>query len=393
MGGDGYRLRGGRQPDVSALANLLANHGVEGPGGEPLPEPLVFVISGGIGAGYHLREFTDDGSKPITLRFRNGWDRPRAWIESTMDRLGVEADVHTTVRSRAAARRLTAELAAANPVLVLPDRHTAGYWRLPESTGGGDAHLVVAYAERGGRVLVDDRNHAPLTVDRETFDRARGRIRAHKNLLVSVRPGAPVNTERTERAVRSGLADCARSFTADAWGDWARLMTDQKARKGWPTVFADRQRLVGALLSVWTSIVPDGPGGGHLRDLFAEGLDAAATSLEWPELAGHARTWHAIAGQWNGLAKVLLGDEQPEFAWMRGLVTRLADGVRAGDAGREATAEAAAGLHRLRAHYDTETPFTEQRAGALFTDIGSRLRDIHARETRAIEALSEVTTR
>ncbi|PRX45642.1 butirosin biosynthesis protein H-like [Prauserella shujinwangii] len=388
-----YRLRGGRQPDVSALANLLAHHGIAGPDAAPLTEPLLFLAGGGIGAGYHLGEFTADGSKTLTLGFR---DRPgdhRGWLSSTVERLGLPVP-HTTGWARVAGKRLGTELAAGRPALVLPERSAAGYWQLPEDTGGAGAHFVVAYAETGDGVLVDDRNTAPLTVDRATLTRARSRAGA-RHVLLAFRPddrehGTPVDPAA---AVRAGLAHCARTCRAEAWATWARQVTDERARKNWPTVFAERRGLVGALLSAWTAISPSGPGGGHLRDLFADGLAEAAPLLGEPALTEHARTWRAIAGRWQELARVLLGDDHPEFGWMRGLVSRVGDGVRAGDAGREAAAGAATELRRLRTHYDAETPFTERQARALFAELGARLQDIHVDESRAIAALRDITTR
>jgi hypothetical protein len=40
--GSEYQLRGGWQPDVAAITNVLAHQEVHGRGGEPLSEALVF---------------------------------------------------------------------------------------------------------------------------------------------------------------------------------------------------------------------------------------------------------------------------------------------------------------------------------------------------------------
>ncbi|MET1004201.1 MAG: hypothetical protein ABWX96_01565, partial [Propionibacteriaceae bacterium] len=49
----GWALRGGADPDASALAHVLAHAGVVGSDG-PLTEELILLISGGLGAGYIL---------------------------------------------------------------------------------------------------------------------------------------------------------------------------------------------------------------------------------------------------------------------------------------------------------------------------------------------------
>jgi hypothetical protein len=73
------------------------------------------------------------------------------------------------------------------------------------------------------------------------------------------------------------------------------LLVDARATKGWPTVFADRRGLLGALASVWEAVEPAGMTGGHLRGLFADGLEQAAVLLDEPALAAEAPRWREIA--------------------------------------------------------------------------------------------------
>ncbi|MFI6301357.1 BtrH N-terminal domain-containing protein [Amycolatopsis thailandensis] len=388
-----YVLRGGLQPDTSAVAAVLAHHGVEGPDGKAPSEALVFAVSGGIGAGYILWDFAHESTSTIVFGFRARWQYPREWLKSTVDRLGLGADIHTTGGKRAAAKRLTTDLEAGRPVLVLPDRESLGYWHLPPEMSGGGGHFVVAYGEEDGRVLVDDRNLAPLTVDRKTFDAARGRVGSYKNLLATITPG---EVQDWKAAVRAGLTDCARnlsapskSFSLPAWGRWAKAMTDERDPKGWPRAFAERRGLVGALFNVWENVTPAGMEGGHLRGLFADALTEASALLEVPELAEQASTWRGIAERWAELAEAAVPPSAAEFGWVRGLVSAVSAGVREGDAGQDAAAEAGAEMWKLRAHYDDETPFTDVEARDLFASMGTMIRDIHVAETAAIRELSE----
>ena len=95
----GYRMRGGLHPETATLANVLANQGVvSGVTGEPLTEAAILGIGGGLGAGYILWEFKSHGGPVLTLGFRNQWQYPSipGWTGKTLDRLGIEPDLHET---------------------------------------------------------------------------------------------------------------------------------------------------------------------------------------------------------------------------------------------------------------------------------------------------------
>ena len=104
----GYRMRGGLHPETATLANVLANQGVvSGVTGEPLTEAAILGIGGGLGAGYILWEFKSHGGPVLTLGFRNQWQYPSipGWTAKTLDRLGIEPDLHETGGAKGLARR------------------------------------------------------------------------------------------------------------------------------------------------------------------------------------------------------------------------------------------------------------------------------------------------
>ena len=121
----GYRMRGGLHPETATLANVLANQGVvSGLTGEPLTEAAILGIGGGLGAGYILWEFQAEHrgrrGPVLTLGFRNQWQYPwiPGWTGKTLDRLGIEPDVHETGGAKAAREALDARLDAGMPVIA-----------------------------------------------------------------------------------------------------------------------------------------------------------------------------------------------------------------------------------------------------------------------------------
>ncbi|HEX6344935.1 BtrH N-terminal domain-containing protein [Umezawaea sp.] len=386
----GWTLRGGTDPDSANLAALLAHRGFEG-----LSEALLFGIGGGIGAGYILFQFSHDGGRVVGVGFDNTWQYLGRRVDRTVERLGIAVDRHRTAGGAGAAKRLTAELERGRPCLVWPDRYHVGYWHLPEALDGFGGHSIVVYGESGGRVLVDDRNLAPLTVDRADLDRARARVGTFRNALLVV-DDEPREVD-VRNAVRAGLADVVEhlgrpsdSFGLPAWRKWGRMMTDERAAKAWPRVFADGVGLTGALLSVWEGVEPAGMTGGNLRPLFADFLDEAAALLDVPALADEAVRWRGIAERWHELAEVALPADVPVLARLRELTAAVANGVARGDEGAEDRATAAAELWELRAAHTAEPPFDGAATGEVFRRTGAALLGLHAAETAAISALAEV---
>ena len=84
---------------------------------------------------------------------------------------------------------------------------------------------MVAYAVADGRVHVDDRTLARLTVPAADLDRARARVGSYKNAMLVVRSrDTAVPADRLRSAVRAGLTatveqlgGTSTSFALPAW--------------------------------------------------------------------------------------------------------------------------------------------------------------------------------
>jgi hypothetical protein len=410
----GYALRSGQFPDSAAIANMLAHAGVTAPDGEPLSEPVVFGVMGGLGAGYILWEFSGrgsaeaparasrdanfahDDSRVVTLGFNNQWQYFGRTLRTGLDRLGIGYEHHTTGGARGATRTLDAVLEQRGTALVWPDRYHLGYWQLPATLDGHGGDPVVIYGRRGDAMYIDDRNEAPLTVDAETLQRARARVGSYKNTLVRPTPEpGPLDPEVLRTAIAAGIADCVEhlrststSFSLPVWRKWARMMTDTRNAKGWPSVFADGRGLVGALLSVWEGTSSAGMTGGHLRGLYAEFLVEAGGHLGGT-FAGAVEALQESSRLWTQLGDTAVDPAVDEYLPLRELTATIRESIAAdGDEGRAEAAEAGAELWKRRTELDAHCPLDGAAISAVFGRMGELLERIFTVETAAIEDLA-----
>ncbi len=318
-------------------------------------------------------------------------------LSPAIGRLGVQADWSRTSGAVGAAAELRRELAAGQPVVVWPDRYLIGYWQLPAFDGLG-GHPVIAYAERDGRIHLDDRTLAPLTVAGEDVDQARARVGSYRNAMLAVRTrDTAIPEERLRTAVLSGLEDMvgnlggrSDSFAVPAWRKWARMLVASGPAKAWPRVFADGAGLFGALLSVWEGVEPAGMTGGNLRREFAAGLTEAAALLDEPRLGDEAARWVEIGELWHSLAEAAVPTSVPACAQARELTAAVTGAVAEGDAGRADSAAAAQNLWALRDRYAAEPPFAPEEITAILAAMSGILWEIYEAEKAAVGRLEEL---
>ena len=383
-------------PETATLANVLANQGVvSGLTGEPLTEAAILGIGGGLGAGYILWEFKSHGTPILAIGFRNQWQYPwiPGWTGKTLERLGIEADVHETAGAKGARETLDAWLDSGSPVIASVDLELIGTWGVPDALEGHFGHTVVIVGrEADGTYLVDDRGTAPFRITPDVMSAARGRIGSFKNRILRLRATrGTIAADRVRKALQAGLEDqvdhlrsSSDSFSLPAWRKWARMMTDERNAKAWPRVFADGQGLFGALLAVVEGVdAGAGPWGGHLRELYATSLDESALALDRPALTDAARAWRAAADAWDDLGDSAVpmdlegADDAVEAAEM------LRSAVNDGEAGRARARSAAEVTWGIRARYADSFPLPAERIDELLRGLGRPARsDLRARARR-----------
>jgi hypothetical protein len=366
-----------------------------------MSEPLVLVIGGGLGAGYILWEFKARAWAILVLGFRNRWQYPAipGWTGNVLDRLAIPADVHETGGAVGARAALDGLLDDRTSVLTWVDQQTMGTWGYPPELSGYWGYPVVVVGRTpGGAYLVDDRGDEPLVVDGETLAAARARIVSYKHRLIVPRPTtATLTEERLRSALLAGLSDqvehlrsTSDSFSLPAWRKWSRLMTDRRQAKGWPTVFDGGDGLFGTLLSVVEAVDGAvGAGGGHLRDLYADGLDVSAGILDRPGLHEAASRWREAADRWEDLADAAIPAWLPDGLDAVAAAERLHAAVMRGEPGRADATAAAAELWAIRDAHGGPLDVTAGEIADLFEDLGERLAAIHAAEVAAVDATAE----
>ncbi len=406
VGGEGHIPDVGVHPDTSALARVLGDTGIGGPDGR-LSEALLLGIGGGLGAGYILWEFAPEsdhrpsphapgGRRIVTIGFRNRWQYPDRWLDTLLDRVGVEFRRDQTSGLVKARHQLEDALETGHSVMVDVSVADLPYWHLPPEEAGEWGYPIAVVGVDSDRYEVDDRNSARLTVPVEAMATPRGRIPSYKNRMVVVEPGDALTADRLSGAVEAGLADAVEhlasksdSFSLPAFSKWARMMTSDTG-KGWKRVFADRVGLWGALRSTHEAVSDVGIAGGSLRPLYAEFLDEATALLGRPGLTEVAEHYRHAGDAWDDVGDATLPDGFEPLEQAVELSRRRREAVRRGDDGDGAAADSAASLNAMAAEFEPGLQLTDREIDGLFESLAGAVETAHRAEMEAHAALSQV---
>jgi hypothetical protein len=353
---------------------------------------MIFGLSGGPGVGYILWEFQEHGMKVLVLAFQHLWQYPVDYFQRLARRMGVAATVLETGSRKVASRHLEDALARGRPAMAWVDRASLPYLQLPPAMIGHIGHFAVACGAEADHVLLDDRANQPFSVPAESLADARARIGTYRNRLLIVEEAE--SGIDLAAAIRQGLAACvehlnstSQSFSLPAIQKWARLMTDPKNKKGWPTVFKDRRGLFSTLASIYEAIALEGAPGG-LRTLYADFLNEAAPLVGGSELNDVANLYRDLGTGWNDLADAALPDSVAPFREAKQLLrARNEILTRGGDAWR-ATGAHTARIGAIRSACNLDFPLDDIELTDLLAELQERLRALHAGERHAIATLA-----
>jgi hypothetical protein len=388
---------GGINPVTSALRTALAARGVLAPHtGQPFSEAMLLGLGGGLGAGYILWEFKSHESATLVLGFRYRWNYVPEFMARLCERIGVSATIQETSGVKGAAANLHA---APLPAIAWADKAHLSYQHLPESLKGHISHVLTVHALDADSVTVSDLGDVRYSIERDAFAAARARISSDKNrLMLLARPAASPLPLDLKAAIRTALQACANhlggdseSFGLPAWKKWAKLLTHSKDKKGWPTVFKERQGLFSALRSTFEGVALDGTEGYALRHLYAAFLDEADQVIGTGTLAAASAAFRAAGEAWAAFAESALPDSAPALKETKSLLRERYRLYRQGDLG--ALGRVSADLEQQRVQYDRALPLADPAVMPLLEAMSASLSAVHAAEVAAVGALRAALAR
>ena len=305
---------GGRHHDSALLEHVLGAAGVAAAhDGQPLDEPMVAGLAGGIGFMYF--SFSYEGHLPtMTIVPRI---HPRPFIGGALERAGIAHSVSETTSAAKAGRELDAVLDAGRVAICTVDRASLGHQVWADVFVGADPYDVAVVGRRGTSLLLDDERLEPVEVSAEDVAAARAAHRKSRHRMVVVDPApAPVDLAP---AIRASLAVTVHDLTEDVMpgnfagnfglrgmAKWAAAVGDRRSAKGWSRLFDSGPAFAHAVRRLHDCLTFDHSSPGAMRPLYADFLTEAAGVLGDPALGEVADGYAAAGAVWAEIADTAL---------------------------------------------------------------------------------------
>ncbi|MCA0456004.1 MAG: BtrH N-terminal domain-containing protein [Chloroflexi bacterium] len=375
---------GGIQSTTAALKNALAVQGTT------VNEAMLLGIGGGLGAGYILWEFKAHGSAKIVMGFTNRWNYYAERLTLLCQRVGANPVVQEVTGAKAAEKNLNDALSRGKPFLVWVDKAHLPHQHLPESLKGHIPYALGIHGAEGDNICVDDMGAALYAVPRSDFTAARGRIGSDKNRLLLIENPGKIDYEPLIQAgIDEHIEHLSRdsdSFSLPVYKKWAKLLTDTKNKKGWPTVFNTRNGLYATLRSVYEGVVVDGTEGNGLRMLYADFITESADLLGKPALNEAAEAYRKAGQLWRTFGESALSDKV--FASTKTLIDQRYEALKHNQSDK--VKETVDAVERLNDEFQQEFPLDDAAINRLYDLMQSNLMAVYDAEVAALETLKRV---
>ena len=387
-------IAGGSHVDHGILRNLLVQAGVASPhDGEPYSDAMLYGLCGGIGFIYFVFEYKGFG--PTMFVGLRGESMPGPFVIAGLERVGVEFEVAQTGSPKLARKHLDTAIAAGRAAMCTVDAPSLPYSGQSQILTGTSPRQIAVIGENETHVWIDDR--ALVRLSHEELATARAAYKKAKHRLITVR--SSVGEVDLAASIREAIGRTATRFHEPMFKGYAanfglrgqeklaRLLIDDKDKKGWPTQFGAPRTAFFALRRFYecVELAHNAPAGG--RGVYAEFLDEAAEITGLEDLRIVADAMRQSATIWRDMAKIAIGDGDSGLA----RVPALADACREllQKKGRDAVDGIAALTEegrRLADACDIDDAERQRR----YREISAKVEAATAVERRAVGALLEI---
>lgn len=391
-------------PGATALRILLTAAGIRDPRtNELISEPLAFGIAGGIGIGVAAFFYESADFASFYVAGRHLWHDEQAYLENALQRFGLSANVSEAGGTAAGFKNLKAALADGQPCVAWVDMAHLPHRGLPRELSGGGYHVITIYDidEEAGTARIGDLADEPIRIALAELATARARIKKFKNRLLTILEKR--ESWDLERAIRSGIAACARGLTGkpmknypnmfnlDSLAQWAGRMYGSKDKENWERVFPRGHRLWSGLTMMYDYIENYFTGGGLCRPIFSQFLADAASALGDSRLNDLSLRYAALGKDWSDLAIAALPQSVPMFKKaVQTFELRHELLAEAGESNIESVRASWARLSELKAESKECFPISEKQVSDLLKDLQARVYRIHEREVAALAEMRQL---
>ncbi|HEX4963147.1 MAG TPA: DUF4872 domain-containing protein [Thermoanaerobaculia bacterium] len=382
-------------PAAAGLRVLFAHAGILAPHtGQPLSEPMVFGIAGGVGAGVFAFHYEKEDFSSFYVAGLHLWQDNVAYTKTACERVGLAPVIQESSGGKSAEKQLLAVLAE-GPVLAWVDMAHLPHRAMPKENSGMVYHLVTVYEAdpAGGTARIGDLADDPVEIPLAALAESRGRIKSQKHRLLNVGRGTgrPLDLEKV---VYEGLRACHReltspkmkNFSLEAFKLWADRLHGSGGKESWERMFPPGHHLWRGLTSIYDCVELYGTGGGLLRPLSAEFLAEAADALGDSALRELGERYAELGRGWTALANAALPSEVPMFRKVKALQAERAEQTLSGDA------EGVCGVWKRLGELAREArecfPLTAAQAEGLRRDLKARIEKLYEGEVAALQAMA-----
>lgn len=310
-----YPKFGGQQRNIAALRNVIAQAGLHNPHTQqPYSEAMITGLGSGLGFQYTVS--VADTLPRVSVATHDTHPR-HSPVRAALQRVGARVAVFKTGSRRHAGEHLLDTLRAGMPALCRVSTTHLPHCGRPAPAKRLPTHIVAVVGAEDQRVFLDDLSERSVPVPAGVFAQARGALRRLQHQQLTISATDPVDD--LDGAIRAAMRDMLALFSsppnqhlgASGIQTWARMLTNDRHKRGWMRMLDDPRALYGALWQSYAGLRGGRSTPGAGRPLYADFLVESASILGEPALHQAAGLFRRSGELWERLCDLLLPEEIP----------------------------------------------------------------------------------